>query len=129
MFKLCLFDLDNTLLKTDDLKTIRIGLANNSNKIRLEQLVAAYEVEDNRLLYTIENLRSLRVKFPNLKLGVFTRSPKSYANLVLNLAYPEFHWDTCNDPANPAHFTQLTQMPPLAFSYRAPDEGADDCKS
>lgn len=38
-------------------------------------------------------IRRIRSEFPGLKLGVFTRSPRGYAETVLEQAYPSFEWD------------------------------------
>ncbi|MCM6412920.1 hypothetical protein M4C95_04865 [Klebsiella pneumoniae] len=43
MFELCIFDLDNTLIHTDDLKEIRESLANNDDEGILDDLSEALE--------------------------------------------------------------------------------------
>ena len=35
----------------------------------------------------------IRSQFPQIKLGIFTRSPRSYAETVLKVAYPSLKWD------------------------------------
>lgn len=93
MFDLCLFDLDDTLVLTADLKEVREACKNNSDPARLEQLVANLAALVERRIYSLKTLQQIRVEFPALKLGIFTRSPRSYALAVLNWAYPGFNWD------------------------------------
>ena len=93
MFDICLFDLDDTLVRTSDLKEIREACKRNSDPQRLHALTEQLEAEDGRHIYSIELLRRIRAEFPQLKLGVFTRSPQSYALTVLDWAYPGFQWD------------------------------------
>lgn len=93
MFDLCLFDLDDTLVRTTDLKEIREACKHNSDPQRLHALLDQLGREDGRHIYSVELLRQIRAEFPQLKLGVFTRSPQSYTQTVLNWAYPGFQWD------------------------------------
>ena len=91
---LCLFDLDNTLLRTSDLDGFR-GRANvgNSSAQYSQQLLAAFDGQDGRALYTLEQLADLRRRLPEIRWGVFTRSPRHYATTLLNRAYPGLQWD------------------------------------
>lgn len=93
--ELCLFDLDNTLLRTDDLETQFRGQGNVSNTSDqyTNALASAFGGRSDRHLYTPSQLSALRLKFPSVRWGVFTRSPRHYANTVLRLAYPNFAWD------------------------------------
>lgn len=93
MLELCLFDLDNTLVKTDDLKEVREACKNNADLTRLTALNGLIRLDANRRIYSLLFLKSVREKFPNLKLGIFTRAPRSYTNAVLTWAYPGFTWD------------------------------------
>lgn len=93
-FELLLFDLDNTLLRTDDLE-MRFRGHNHlgpQTKAYTDALVAA-AIGQNRLIYTEDFLTQLRQSYPELKIAVFTRSPKSYTNTLLSLFYPNFFWD------------------------------------
>jgi beta-phosphoglucomutase-like phosphatase (HAD superfamily) len=93
MFSLCLFDLDQTLLRTDDLKEVREAGKGRSDTGYLAQLSQAYAKETNRHVYDLGALRTLRTMFPEMKIGVFTRSPKAYAQAMLAWSYPDFQWD------------------------------------
>ncbi|MFG0602757.1 HAD hydrolase-like protein [Delftia sp. WSY_4] len=93
MLELCLFDLDNTLVSTDDLKEAREASKNNEDPVHLAQLNALIRTRPNRLIYECCFLQRLRTDFPQLKLGVFTRAPRSYARALLAWAYPGFDWD------------------------------------
>jgi beta-phosphoglucomutase-like phosphatase (HAD superfamily) len=93
MFELCLFDLDNTLVRTDDLDGLRQGCANNSDSALLQELLTRLRAAPNRAIYSMAILQQIRARFPLLKVGVFTRSPRSYAQTVLGWAFPDFVWD------------------------------------
>ncbi|BAL23721.1 HAD family hydrolase [Azoarcus sp. KH32C] len=91
-FDLLLFDLDNTLLESGHLESFR-------NRENLgEQAAGYYErllSEARTLVHLIpeELLLNLRSNFPGLRLGVFTRAPKSYAVSLLQCCFPNIHWD------------------------------------
>ncbi len=93
MMELCLFDLDQTLARTDDLNDIRLQGVRNSSPAYATALKTEFDKKLNRAVYSLGVLNEIKVKFPNLKLGVFTRSPSVYANLVLAWLYPNFTWD------------------------------------
>ncbi len=93
MFEICLFDLDDTLIRTADLKQVREACKHNNDPQRLKALKALLVRGNGRHIYSLELLRQIRSDFPQLKLGVFTRSPQSYTSTVLSWAYPEFEWD------------------------------------
>lgn len=93
---LCLFDLDNTLLRTTDLSPFRgrenVGVSSVDYTRRLLATAFGSGVP-SRLLYTASQLAELRRRFPMMRWGVFTRSPRHYALTLLGHAYPEFNWD------------------------------------
>ena len=92
--QLCLFDLDNTLLRTSDLEGFRgRENVNNTSNEYTRGLVAAFGRREDRLLYTPEQLAGLQAEFPDMRWGVFTRAPRHYANTLLEQAYPEVEWD------------------------------------
>ena len=95
MFEVCLFDLDQTLVETDDMKTLRESGKNRLDDAYAEQVVNALKAKDRkeRVIYSKELIASIREQFPTLKLGVFTRSPRGYANAILKTVYPSFQWD------------------------------------
>lgn len=92
MFRLCLFDLDNTLVSTDDLQELRES-SRNPDVEHLQAIVDLLDSNSNRIIYPQELLTQIKAEFPQLKLGVFTRSPRRYAQTILSWAYPEFEWD------------------------------------
>ena len=93
MFKICLFDLDETLVRTDDLEDIRKSGVRNDAPEYVARLTSRLQSRADRHIYSIAILNKIRTTFPELKLGIFTRSPRSYAKTVLGWAYPGFHWD------------------------------------
>ncbi|RAN43659.1 hypothetical protein RB25_23125 [Herbaspirillum rubrisubalbicans] len=93
VFSICLFDLDGTLVRTDDLKQVREACKNNAdpqNIAAVRQLLAS---RPDRRIYAQELLNTIRRRFPEMKIGVFTRSPRSYVHIVLSSMYPNFAWD------------------------------------
>lgn len=93
MFSICLFDLDQTLINTSDLKEIREAGKNDTSPEYLVKLKVEYLKVKNRQIYSVKTLADIRTKFPDLRLAVFTRSPRSYALAVLDWTYPDFQWD------------------------------------
>jgi beta-phosphoglucomutase-like phosphatase (HAD superfamily) len=93
MLKLCLFDLDQTLVNTDDIKELREAGKNRTDQGYTNAVVQAFGARGGRLLYSRELLDSIRNEFSGMKLGVFTRSPRAYTQAVLQTAYPGFNWD------------------------------------
>ncbi|HEY5804130.1 MAG TPA: HAD hydrolase-like protein [Lysobacter sp.] len=92
---LCLFDLDNTLVRTSDLVDFR-GSANvnNASGQYTNALTVAFDASPGRVIYSLEQHQALRQRFPEMKWGVFTRSPRHYARTLLARAYPGLAWDT-----------------------------------
>jgi beta-phosphoglucomutase-like phosphatase (HAD superfamily) len=93
MFELCMFDLDDTLVRTEDLQGLREACKHRADAACLEPVRASLASRSGRPIYSLELLRSIRAKHPQLKLGIFTRSPRSYTDTVLGWAYPGFAWD------------------------------------
>lgn len=93
MLKLCLFDLDQTLVRTDDLKVIREEGKGRSDQGYVTELARAFGGQEGRLIYSLAALNKIRASYPEMKLGIFTRAPRTYATTVLGLAYPGFRWD------------------------------------
>lgn len=94
MFDLCLFDLDNTLLRTDDLNEIRLrGVAEKDDPAYRAELLRQIGSPSERYIYTPAHLADLKARWPKMKFGIFTRSPYAYAQALNNLAYPSFPWD------------------------------------
>lgn len=93
-FELCLFDLDDTLVRTTELEEIRLEGKDNQSQGYLQRLRATVGDIEARRLYSLALLKQIRAEHPQIKLGVFTRSPRSYARCLLEIAYPTFEWDT-----------------------------------
>lgn len=93
MFELCLFDLDDTLIRTADLKVIREAGKNDNSDAYKSKLLQAYRAKHGRIIYSDDLLKFVQEKFPNTKFGVFTRSPRSYARTLLQEAYDRVRWD------------------------------------
>ena len=92
--QLCLFDLDNTLLRTSDLEVFRgRENVNNTSREYTRGLLREYDRRGDRLLYTPEQLADLQDEFPDMRWGVFTRAPRHYATTLLEEAYPDVEWD------------------------------------
>lgn len=94
MFDLCLFDLDNTLLRTDDLEDIRRqGVGQQGNAFYKAELSRRFGQPAARYIYTPAHLGALKSRWPQMKFGIFTRSPEVYATALLSAAYPGFNWE------------------------------------
>lgn len=110
-FWLCLFDLDGTLLRTDDLKQFR-GLQYRERPGDIPgyamstayhaALLKAFDQQPDRRLYTPDQLTRLGQCLSGLKIGIVTRAPRHYTSVLLNKTYPSVEWDvivTCEDLA------------------------------
>lgn len=90
MTRLCLFDLDQTLVDTDDLKDLREAGKHRGNAAYREELTIAFKKRDRDLVDFLA-LALMQLNGNGIKLGIFTRSPRSYVDVVLeNIA---FDWD------------------------------------
>lgn len=94
--KLCLFDLDDTLLRTTDLDQFR-GQANvgrdTGDIVYRAKLATAFGDPASRFIYSPAHHAELRAAHPQMKWGVFTRAPRVYAETLLSKAYPGMPWD------------------------------------
>lgn len=93
MFDLCLFDLDQTLLDTADMADLRDAGKNRADDTYIAQVKRVFNRSTERLIYSELLLINIKASFPEMKLGVFTRSPRSYASTILSSAYPSIKWD------------------------------------
>lgn len=91
--ELCLFDLDNTLLRTDDLLPWRREQRDLPPHLPKLLVKLAEPGAEERYIYSQSVLESLRTRFPDMKFGVFTRSPRSYAMPLLERFFPDVRWD------------------------------------
>ena len=94
-FDLLLFDLDNTLIRSNDLQSYRgsefCGAVPSDYVDALKQAVMS---NSERQIYTEQYFRQLLSTFPELKLGVVTQAPRIYAETVLLALYPSIPWST-----------------------------------
>ncbi|WP_180852079.1 HAD-IA family hydrolase [Stenotrophomonas maltophilia] len=94
MIDLCLFDLDNTLLRTDDLDVIRPqGVGKQADQAYAAELLHSFGDPAPRYIYAPAHLDALKARWPQMKMGIFTRAPRAYAQVLLQAAYPNMHWD------------------------------------
>lgn len=93
--ELILFDLDDTLLRTADLEPYRgRDFLNRQSPEYIQRLSAQFRALPGRVMYSEQQLQALQLRFPGVRLGVFTRSPRHYAETLLGLAYPNINWAT-----------------------------------
>lgn len=92
--RLVLFDLDGTLLRTTDLERFR-GRAHLGPQPTsyIEALSEAFHRDASRWIYSHRDLSALIAACPEVKFGVFTRSPRAYAVHLLEAAYPGLRWN------------------------------------
>ncbi|GFZ62842.1 HAD family hydrolase [Pseudomonas amygdali] len=93
--QLLIFDLDDTLIRTGDLEQRFRGgrFLGRQPQQYVDDLRAAYSQNPGRVVYSAFDLTMLRARYLGVRIGVFTRSPRHYAEILLNLAYPGFAWD------------------------------------
>lgn len=93
--ELILFDLDDTLLRTSDLEGFRgREFLNRQSPEYVQGLTAQFGMLPDRIIYTEAQLQALQQRYGGARLGVFTRSPRHYAETLLGLAYPNIEWTT-----------------------------------
>ena len=94
--ELCLFDLDDTLLRTEHLVAFRgRGNVQDATPDFTRRLGSAYNGSaqgQDAHLYSSAQLKALRKLLPAMRWGVFTQSPRRYAIGLLELAYPDIDW-------------------------------------
>lgn len=99
MLKLCLFDLDQTLVRTNHLEELRIaGIGKQDDPDYVNELTQQFQRPGGffrrfRTIYSEHALQQLKASIPGLRIGVFTRSPRLYAHTILSIAYPNIRWD------------------------------------
>lgn len=93
--ELLLFDLDDTLLRTADLEASFRGsrFLNRQPQDYVDRLCASYNQVADRVVYSALFLASIRLRYPGIRIGVFTRAPRHYAEVILGLAYPGLSWE------------------------------------
>ena len=90
--ELVLFDLDDTLLRTSDLEQFRgRENLNNTTVIYTSGLTTACMGRADRIHYPADILRAIQGS--GRKIGVFTRSPRHYAQTLLANCYPGIVWN------------------------------------
>ena len=92
MVRLCLFDLDQTLVDSHDIEQLRLAGVHRADPAYVGEVQAAFRVRDRRIVDEAF-LLDLRQRFPDMKLGIFTRSPRRYVQAVLQAAYPNIQWN------------------------------------
>lgn len=92
MIRLCLFDLDQTLVDTDDIEELRLAGASRRDPAYDDEIRLAIR-RRFRTIIGEDVLAELRRRVPGLKLGIFTRSPRRYVDVMLAEAYPNTTWD------------------------------------
>ena len=92
MIRLCLFDLDQTLVDTSDMQQLReSGVHRDAAGYPLE-VQAAFRSRERRIVDE-QTLLALALSNPEMKLGIFTRSPRRYVDVILATAYNLVKWD------------------------------------
>lgn len=92
MVRLCLFDLDQTLVDSHDIEELRVAGVHRADPAYVGEVQSAFRARDRRIVDEAF-LLDLRQRFPDMKLGIFTRSPRRYVQTVLQTAYPRIQWD------------------------------------
>ena len=91
-FSLCLFDLDDTLVRSSDLSDLcEAGLRNHFDNYR--QAVRRCFADGRRTLIGSNHLSTLKRHFPNLRFGIVSRAPRFWIQTVAGICWPAFKWD------------------------------------
>lgn len=92
-FKLIIFDLDLTLLQTSDLESFRghanTGDVNEDYRRRLHHSAN----NNNRVQISEECILRIREMHDNAHIAIFTTSPRTYTETLLEIYYPNTTWD------------------------------------
>lgn len=91
MIQLCLFDLDQTLVDTADMKDLREAGKHRQDAQYPGEVRAAFR-QRNRSLIDEAALTALQSSIQGLKLGIFTRSPRRYVDVILAEAFGNTNW-------------------------------------
>lgn len=92
MIRLCLFDLDQTLVDTDDISELRQAGARRNDATYEGEIRRAIR-RRSRTIIGEDVIAELRRRIPGLKLGIFTRSPRRYVDVMLTEAFRNTSWD------------------------------------
>lgn len=92
MIRLCLFDLDQTLVDTDDMQALREAGVHRNDAAYASEVRASFQSRSRNLIDET-TLIQMQLNTPGLKFGVFTRSPRRYVDVVLASAYTLINWD------------------------------------
>ncbi|GEM_PF-1643028 len=92
MIRLCLFDLDQTLVDTEDMKELREAGKHRDDAAYADEVRAAFRKRD-RVLVSSLALNLVKLNNMDLRFGIFTRSPRRYVDVVLAEAYENRRWD------------------------------------
>ncbi len=93
MFRLCLFDLDQTLVDTQSIEGLRRAGVHRKDADYVRNVQEEFRTNDRHII-SEGFLLELKREFPNIKLGILTRSPRRYVDAVLRAAFPDVPWDT-----------------------------------
>lgn len=92
MIRLCLFDLDQTLVDTADLQMLRESGVHRNDAAYKGEVQVAFRSRNRHIINEV-TLLTLALTNPDMKIGVFTRSPRRYVDVILEEAYPLIRWD------------------------------------
>ena len=93
MFKLFVFDLDNTLIPSNELEEFRgASNVNNSSSVFETPLIAKIKCANIQPLITTAILNNILDIYPDAKFAIFTTAPRFYAAVLVSYFYPSFTW-------------------------------------
>jgi len=122
MWKLIIFDLDNTLIHSDHLEEFR-GLENvdNTSSAYKKKLLSAIE-DELEVLIDEATLLAIEKQYPEAEFAVFTTSPRFYAETILDHVYPNMEWATVIGYEDVKH----TKPDPEGIAIAMDDAGLDE---
>lgn len=102
-FELLVFDLDNTLLRTDAIANFRGADFVDQQPPNYRESLATHARASVTPIYPQTFFEALKRAHPQLRIGVFTRAPRAYLDVLLALFYPGFAFDATVAAREVAH--------------------------
>jgi HAD superfamily hydrolase (TIGR01549 family) len=94
---LYLFDLDDTLVRTEDLSVHRQAGVNDTTQAYKAKLIELLNSRSDRLIWTLADVKEFMEVAPaddgKKTFGIFSRAPRSYIETILDHVYPGIKWD------------------------------------
>ncbi|WP_052191400.1 HAD hydrolase-like protein [Luteibacter sp. 9133] len=102
-FDLLIFDLDNTLLRTDAVAHFRGAEFVDQQPLKYRDSLITHARASVTPIYPQTFFEALKRAHPQLRIGILTRAPRAYLDVLLTLFYPRFAFDATVAAREVAH--------------------------